>query len=246
MKKSLSLLELQKVRGFLNFVSTVVPLGRTFLRRLSNIELYFSRGIRHAKRPLSREAHKDLACQWWLDVLRITPERSIAKRTREVVSAWSDAPSTQGLGAFYISETQTPPLPQSAFAITLPSHLANINEHINTQATSAVEQVLLHWGALWKHKHLIIHTDNQVVAHGLTNETIRGAPMRVLRRCLLLAAEYDLDLEARWISTKDNALADALSCFDLNRIADLAPQLLAETCSLQSHGFLIYGSQDSP
>ena len=208
------------------------------------MELYFPPGTRHGKRRLSREAHKDLA--WWLDVLRIAPERSIAKRMREVVSAWSDVASTKGLGAFYISETQASPLPESAFAIALPSHLANINEHINTQEMRTVEQVLLHWGALWKHKPLIIHTDNQAVAHGLTNETICGAPMRVLRRCLLLAAEYDLDLEARWISTKDNALADTLSRFDLNRIADLAPQLLAETCSLQRHGFLIYSSQDSP
>ena len=39
--QSLSLLDIQKITGYLNFVSTVVPLGRTFLRHLYNMELYF-------------------------------------------------------------------------------------------------------------------------------------------------------------------------------------------------------------
>ena len=71
--------------------------------------------------------------------------------------------------------------------------------------------------------------DNQAVAHGLANRTIRGAPMQVLRRCLLLASECDLDLVAQWVSTDDNALADALSRFDYARIADIAPQLISES-----------------
>ena len=42
---------------------------------------------------------------------------------------------------------------------------------------------------------------------------------------MLLAMIYHLGLEARWISTKENALADAPSRFDYQRITDLAPQL---------------------
>ena len=40
-RKSATLLELQQITGYLNFVSTVVPLGRTFLRRLYNIQVCF-------------------------------------------------------------------------------------------------------------------------------------------------------------------------------------------------------------
>ena len=40
-QNSLSLLELQTLTGYLNFVSIVAPLGRTFLRRLYNMQLYF-------------------------------------------------------------------------------------------------------------------------------------------------------------------------------------------------------------
>jgi len=70
--------------------------------------------------------------------------------------------------------------------------------------------------------------------------------MQVLRRCLLLASEWDLEVEALWIpSTKENALADALSRSEYNRIADLAPQLLHPTCSLPQRGFLTYRNRDS-
>ena len=38
---SLFLIVLQRITGFRNFVTIVVPLGRTFLRRLYNMELHF-------------------------------------------------------------------------------------------------------------------------------------------------------------------------------------------------------------
>jgi len=68
--------------------------------------------------------------------------------------------------------------------------------------------------------------------------------MPVLRRCFLLGSEYDLEVEALWVPTKENALADALSRSEYNRIADLAPPLLHPTCSLQQRGFLTYRNRD--
>jgi len=68
--------------------------------------------------------------------------------------------------------------------------------------------------------------------------------MNVLRRWLLLATKYDLEIEARWIATGDNALADALSHFDYNRIANLAPQVTYPAFNHQNHGFLTYTNRD--
>ena len=73
-----------------------------------------------------------------------------------------------------------------------------------------MEQVLLHWGKDWKAMTLVIHVDTRAVAHAVSNRIIQGGSMNMLRRCLLLASEYNLDLKARWVSTRDNALADAL------------------------------------
>jgi len=241
-QNSLSLVDIQRITGYLNFLTTVVPLGRTFLRRLYNMELYFPPGGRNFKRRLSCEAKRDLS--WWNQILENTPERSIAIRVREVVQAWSDAASSEGLGGFFTEPTQNAPQPQSAFSIPLPDYILKAREHINTLEMRAVEQVLLYWGREWKGKLLVIHVDNQAVAYGLANRTIRGAPMRILRRCLLLATEYDLDLEARWVSTTENALADALSRADYRRIANMAPQLISPTCNLQRRGLLTYRSRD--
>ena len=56
-RTSPSLLELQKITGYLNFVSTVVPLGRIFLHRLYNMQLYCPIEHRNYRRRVSREAH---------------------------------------------------------------------------------------------------------------------------------------------------------------------------------------------
>jgi len=239
-QKSLSLLNMQHIMGYLNFLSTVIPLGRTFLRRLYNLELHFPPEARSSKGRLSREAEKDLS--WWYQVLRNTPERSIGLRKREVVQAWSGAASTESLGGFFLESTQTTLQPDAAFFIAFPKYIIEAKEHINTLEMRAVEPVLLYWGGSCRGKLLVIHVDNQAVVYGLAKRTMRGAPMRVLRRCILLAAEYDLDLEARWVSTTENALADALSRADYYRITNIAPQLMSPTCNLQRHGLLTYKS----
>ena len=165
---------------------------------------------------------------------------------RDIVSLWSDAAGTKRLRAFYTRgiDQYSGPEPDSTFSIPLPSYIVRAREHINTKEMRAVEQALLYWGRRWNHSKVIIHVDNRTVAHGLENQTIQGAPMTILQRCLLLAAEHDLDLEARWIPTKENALADALSWFDYDRIANLASQLIYPTCNLWSGGFLTYSNRD--
>ena len=110
----------------------------------------------------------------------------------------------------------------------------------------AVEEALLHWGKKWQGRKVIVHTDNRAVAYGIANHTIRGGSMVVLRSFLLLAAKHDIKVETEWISTTDNTLADALSRFNFEKVADLAPQLLHPTSSLRDLGFLTYRGRASP
>ena len=154
-----TLLDLQTLTGFLNFVCIVTPLGRTFLRRLYDMQIYFpARGGQH-RRLISSEASTDL--RWWLAALAMEPERSIRRRDRETISLWLDAAGRKGLGAFYMDSSQLKggggkpdtrqnfyptPLPGAAFSIPLPRYLRRMNEHINTKELRAVEQALLYWG----------------------------------------------------------------------------------------------------
>ena len=85
-----------------------------------------------------------------------------------------------------------------------------------------------------------MHIDNQALVHGLENQTICGSSMDVLRRCLLLPTDHDLEIEARWIPTNANTLTDALSRFYYEKITNLAPQLIHPTSSLQDRGFSTY------
>jgi len=56
----LILVELQTLTGYLNCVCIVTPLGRTFLRRLYNMQIYFPARGRQHRRRISSEANKDL------------------------------------------------------------------------------------------------------------------------------------------------------------------------------------------
>lgn len=69
--------------------------------------------------------------------------------------------------------------------------------------------------------------------------------MNLLRRCLLLAAAYDLEIDVNWISTHENTLADALSRFDFLKLADIAPMVVYPTSSLWDLGFTTYNKQVS-
>ena len=159
----------------------------------------------------------------------LAPERSIQVERRDIVTLWSDAAGTKGIGAFYMKRIGQQPEPGAAFSISLPCYIARAREHINTKEMLGVEQALLYWGRQCKGSKVIMHGDNRAVAHGLENQTIRGPPMDALRRSLLLAAKYNLDLEGRWILTGENALADVLSPFDYDRIANQASQLIYPT-----------------
>jgi len=97
---------------------------------------------------------------------------------------------------------------------------------MNTQEMLAIEQVLMHWASKGKGKALLMHVDNRAVAYGIANWEICGASMQLFRRRWLLRSEYNLEVEALWVPTKENALANPLSPSEYNWIADLARELL--------------------
>ena len=239
---SVSLFELQQLTGFLNFITSVVPLGRAFLRRLYNMQLFFP-SSQHARRRLSCDAHKDIL--WWNQLLGASGaiERNIAlsSMARPSVFVWSDAAGLKGLGGYFLHHQQ-----QSfaeirigeAFSSSLPRDIQRKQEHINTKEMRAVEQCLLCWGTNWRGMRAVLHIDNQAVVFGIRNRSIRGRTMDVLRRCLMLASHLDIDLEPLWIPTTSNQLADALSRFDERAIANIAPQL-SSLLSHRSRGFLM-------
>ena len=96
----------------------------------------------------------------------------------------------------------------------------------------AILQAFAEWSDAWKGHTVEVKCDNLPVVNGVNNRTIRGDAINPLQSLLLLAAIHDIEVRATWIPTEENAIVDALSRFDMNRLANLVGQ--QHTDSLQS------------
>jgi hypothetical protein len=93
------------------------------------------------------------------------------------------------------------------------------------------------WGPhLPEDKRLCLFIDNTAVVGGLTKHSIRGEAMAPLRKLLLLAAAWDIEVVPRWILTLENTLAYALSRHERRKIADISPMSTqAALCAPPGH-----------
>ena len=82
------------------------------------------------------------------------------------------------------------------------------------------------------HCRLIIHTDNTTVFSGLRRLSVRGDSLEPLRDITLCAAHNNMEIYTRWIPTHKNTLADLLSRWDFDEIANQFPLLTQQP----SHG----------
>jgi hypothetical protein len=237
-RRSLTLWELQSVIGFLSFAAKVVPLGRPFLRRLYNALSGYSASGPHpsasphpstsphsSRRPVTPQMKEDL--RWWLAFLPQWSGVSIIRPTREEAFVWTDAAGKKGIGG-YLLEAIDKPLeflsPEHAFSARIPRHFRK--KHINAKEMMAALKAIELWGPqLLEGKKLCLFIDNTAVVGGLTKHSIRGEAMAPLRKLLLLAAAWDIELVPRWISTHENTLADALSRHEWRKIANISPML---------------------
>lgn len=218
--------EAQQLSGYLSFCSTVVRLGRTFLRRLWDFTATYRKA--QSLRPLSDGAKADLT--WWRDLLPyFNGVRLIDDPSRPIFHVFTDA-SNIAIGGFWYegspAETnwrpQVPNIPTAhAFAAPLTGGQSLL--HINTTEILAIEVAFHRWAHHWRHGLVVLHTDNTTAEQGLLGGTTRSAGMDSLRQLLVLAAAYDIKLHPQRIDTKANTLADALSRLDFELIANLAP-----------------------
>jgi hypothetical protein len=93
------------------------------------------------------------------------------------------------------------------------------------------------WGPhLPEDKRLCLFIDNTAVVCGLTKHSIRGEAMAPLRKLLLLAAAWDIEVVPRWIPTLENTLADTLSRHEWREIAEISPMSTqAALCAPPGH-----------
>ncbi len=212
-KSSCNLHELQELTGFLHFASQVIPYSRAFLRRL--IQFLTSFSTPHSRRHIPRYARCDL--RWWSTYASSWNGVTLIDPPSTQHHLFTDASGTKGLGGIYNNHW---------FSTRVPRRFRGSKRDIQFKELYAVLQAILRWGHLWRHSHVHFHVDNQAVVAALSDHTNRSPHLvKLLQHILMLAAALEFSFSSSWLSSADNALADAASRFQYTRLFSLAPGL---------------------
>ena len=239
-KTHITLESLQSLVGFSSFACKVIPLGRTFIRRLLN-------ALRKVKgKVLHLTADMRLDLKWWKEFLPKWNGIRLLTDKKPVIRLWTDASGRYGIGGYYLKDQeQEQDLTSSkAFSQRFSTRLRHC--HINVKETQAILHAFQIWKSQLKDSHLIIHCDNEAVATGLQKLTLRGPAMNPLRKLLMLAALNNISIESIWIPTRSNVLADLFSRGKFKLIAEKFPLLQTTAVTMASASRLKTGITRSP
>ena len=80
------------------------------------------------------------------------------------------------------------------------------------------------WGRSWSGQKVLCHCDNQVVVAAIRSRSSAQTQIMHLLRCLFfIEASSNFSLAAEYITSADNAIADALSRDNLNSFFQMVP-----------------------
>ena len=82
----------------------------------------------------------------------------------------------------------------------------------------------LHWGGQWANKRLVFWGDNEATVHAINKGTSKSHPIcHLLRLLTLKSMQCNFLLKAEHIPGKSNGIGDSLSCQQIVRFHQLAP-----------------------
>ena len=210
-KRVASKRDLQSLIGTLSHAATVVPPGRTFLRRM--IETMKIPKCQHHHVRLNMEFQSDI--QWWACFLPQWNGRSILPHAHATHSFKSDASGSWGCSAVSDSACW--------FQVEWPQswHLC----HIAAKEMVPVVIAIAVWGQNWQASMVQVFSDNMSVVCALTTGVARDPLLMHLLRCLqFFTAHFQIIIEAHHIAGVDNNAAYALSRNKLDVFLSCSPQ----------------------
>lgn len=229
---SLSLVDAQSLAGLLTWCAPAVQLGWVFCRRMwSFVASYGPNATAQWRKRISMLVREDL--QWWSS-LAASPFNGVHffDENRDTMRVYTDA-SKVGIGGFAFESTidvswhtaQAQGLLSDEFVFSHPIVAIDTVFDINIYEMLAVQVAIQHWGKKWQGKRAIVYTDNTTVFQGFQKQSLASPANASLRETLLFAASIDLEIIAEWVPGKDNDLADALSRFNWEQVANLCQTL---------------------
>ena len=210
--------QLESLVGLLSFATRVIPLGRPFLSRL-----YEALAKKTTWIHLKCELRNDLI--FWSTLLKSYNGVCLRRlgAQRRTFHVYTDACKHVGYGGYLLN--QPGEAPTAAYTFACAYYKAMQGKDIVVKEMLAIVEVLRRYRTLLAGQRVVFHCDNQGVVGGLRNFTIHGTPLPELRQAALIICREDIQYETDWISTSDNFLADWLSRFHWEKIADSYPQL---------------------
>jgi len=198
-RKRASVKQLQSLCGKLNWACQMVKGGRTFVRRL--IDSLSNVNNRNAKILLSSEFFDDIA--WWVKFMNMFNGTVKFLDLKPITCLQTDACLQGGAGYyegyfFYVN-----------WDIDLPQFK---NYHINIKETMAIVLSVIRWGHLWTNKSVVVFTDNMTTKCIINKGSSRNKILMTrLRELFWLSAIHNFDIKAKFISGRNNIIADSAS-----------------------------------
>ena len=209
--KKTTVLKLQKLCGFLNFLCKCIVPGRAFTRR---IYTYFNSSMKpHHHVNVTREIKDDLAV--WVNfinnpIIYCRPFLDFGRTIEAQDLDWyTDASGSVGFGGYYLDRW---------FQSRWTDFEQNNEPSIQYKELLAVATSVFLWAREFENKRIRLFCDNEPVCRMLNNNTTNCKNCMVLIRMIVLfSMKWNLRIFAKHVKSEDNNLADSLSRYQMGR-----------------------------
>ena len=190
--------QLQRLAGKLNWASRVIRGGRTYLRRVLDLQNQINLPFQKAK--LSDEFRADI--DWWLTFMSMFNGVQMCKKF-SVGNVHVDASNTAA-GIAYNGDW--------AYVNWKLDWPEVANFHINHKEVLSIIIAARKWGHLWSNASVTVLTDSECAKHIIKKGTTPNKTvMKYLRELFWLSALYNFELVPVHIKGHDNILPDTIS-----------------------------------
>ena len=210
--KKTTLRQLQSLIDLLNLACCVVPPGRAFLRRITDL----TRGLKypHHRRWVTKEAKEDLLA--WLKFIVSFNGKSVISDNRwlnsEEIHLFTDA-SGIGFGLILGNEWACAGWP-----------VKWQSKNITIRELFPIFLALKLWGSAIENKCIVFHTDNEAVVHIINNQTCKDEEiMQLVREMVVTLMQRNILFRAVHIKGILNLTADFLSRMQMGKFREQHP-----------------------
>lgn len=213
--RKITLRDLQSLIGLLNFCCQVVPPGRCFLRRLTDLTKKVNKP--HHRITLTREGRKDIQA-WMLFADHFNGRQLLLEKrwlTTDALHLHTDASGSLGFGAIFECKWFYGRWPSSWQA-----------QHITFKELVPLVLAVEIWGPFLQNHCIVLHTDNEAVVYIINKQTCKISDiMALVRRLILATMKFNILIRAEHVPGKYNILPDLLSRLQITRFRSLAPHM---------------------